>query len=655
MKLIEGAYISNGVRPIETGALERVIEEDRKRKKEQRTAELLAKAQEEAKRYAEEAEKAQEKVDFWKGIGESVVRPFISVAEIPKLIATKGEKGFGKVNVPGLGETQSYQEEFRKTQDEIIKGEKPLYTALAPIGKAVLDTASLGLGSKLTTETAKTATKGFTKKLIQQIFSKNTAKIMGEGGIYGLGYGGVSIAENPDMTAGERVKTLGTSTLAGALTAGAFKGSLDVVGVGLNSILRKTTGKRKTEANIDDILDTKNKIEKEVGEKVSVENESVIAEAMSNGAKKEDIIAEVSKAKNEVDGIIKEEEAIQQAKNSVYQSIANTNNEKDIKELLEAIVNEKDAKILSVALKDTKNPAVVASVIEKRLPETKVNKAVAELSVAETPAQKKTAIKNIVKGEESEIAIDVLDSIPDEQAKKDFLLNLEKQYREEIATEAKPIEAKKPKAEKITQEMNVGENMQKSETTKQNLLQKTKKYNNTEKFVKAQNFNRNTVESNIAFWEDQAKQQIKKIESSDVLVKKSETTGKWIYKIDSTSDNWLSSPFSTKEKAIEYAKRQKQEALIALKNGDWVKRNTQGIESEFKTKPQPKNIQKKAHKIKKQKKISENPPKETSKQKSFVEQTRSKLIQETKAKESASARKDALKLEMEAENLPEMG
>jgi hypothetical protein len=101
--------------------------------------------------------------------------------------------------VPGLGEVESYQEEFRGVQKDIIEGRKPLYSALAPMGSAVLDTASLGLGSNI----IKSGTKSVLKKQIE----KGALKRIGiEGGIYGAGYGGVSVAENPEMTMADRLK-----------------------------------------------------------------------------------------------------------------------------------------------------------------------------------------------------------------------------------------------------------------------------------------------------------------------------------------------------------------------------------------------------------------------------------------------------------------
>jgi hypothetical protein len=107
-----------------------------------------------------------------------------------------------------------------------------------------------------------------------------------------------------------------------------------------------------------------------------------------------------------------------------------------------------------------------------------------------------------------------------------------------------------------------------------------------DEWIMSQNFKRKTFESQIAFWEDNAKRMIKELGASDVVIKKSESTGKWIYKTSNKSDSWLSTPFNTKERALKYARATKKESLQRLKSGEYVKMNTVRLSDDFPTRYQ---------------------------------------------------------------------
>jgi len=257
---------------------------------------------------------------------------------------------------------------------------------------------------------------------------------------------------------------------------------------------------------------------------------------------------EIIKTKTEVSDDIFEDAGVpspikETEEDIVAKTIAETNDEKVVKNLIKDTIPEQSIGKVSKILKNINNADDVARVLDEYNPEMQKRFLVEEIAFSDTEQAVRKALKDKASKETIDELAPILKSVRDENAIGKILDDYEINGLKTVEApkpKAETMEAPTKKAEKITQEMNVGENMQKSETTEQNLLQEAKKYNSKE-----------------------------------------------------------------------------------------------------------------------QKKISENPPKETLKKeespKSFVEQTRSKLIQETKAKESASARKDALKLEMEAENLPEMG
>ena len=272
-----------------------LIEKDKKRQ------EIIQKSNADSEKYAKEAEKYQGIADTLKGIAEGFVRPFISIAEIPKLIMTGGKEGFGRVNVPGIGETQSYQEEFRNVQNDIIEGKKPLYSALAPIGKAVLDTASLGLGGKIAGKGAEMATKQGVKLLSKEGL-KQTAKIGAEGAIYGAGYGGVSIAENPGMTAQEKAGTLTGSTILGAGISAGLHSGVSVFGKAIGGILQKYAKKDVVDFDIPTAIETKNAVEEKLGKPLTTEERNALTEAVSKGATKDEIVKAIEVTKIEEQG-----------------------------------------------------------------------------------------------------------------------------------------------------------------------------------------------------------------------------------------------------------------------------------------------------------------------------------------------------------------
>jgi len=250
---------------------------------------------------------------------------------------------------------------------------------------------------------------------------------------------------------------------------------------------------------------------------------------------------EIIKTKTEVSDDIFEDAGVpspikETEEDIVAKTIAETNDEKVVKNLIKDTIPEQSIGKVSKILKNINNADDVARVLDEYNPEMQKKFLVEEIAFSDTEQAVRKALKDKASKETIDELAPILKSVRDENAIGKILDDYEINGLKTVEApkpKAETMEAPTKKAEKITQEMNVGENMQKSETPKE------------------------------------------------------------------------------------------------------------------------------TPKVKEQKKISENPPKETLKKeespKSFVEQTRSKLIQETKAKESASARKDALKLEMEAENLPEMG
>lgn len=366
-----------------------------RRQKEERIQKALL----EVEKYQKEAEKYQGRADFFEEIGRAAVRPAISFAEIPKLVATKGREGFGKVNVPGLGGVESYQEDFRGVQEDIIEGRKPLYSALAPMGEAVLDTASLGLSSNIIKSGAKVATK---KQL-----EKGALKRFGiEGGIYGFGYGGVAVAENPEMTPTEKLKTLGFSTLIGAASAVGLSFLTSAVAKGVSRVYSKYKSKPKTSFNPDEALEVMEEIETTTKKELSETEQENIISSMSSGAKKEDFVEALS-------------EELKQA--PAMKQIADTQDPVKISSLLKDKIAKEDIPALSRALKHINDPDQVARLLDKYNPDTINNKLVDDLALADTAQQVKALLKGKASKEVIEEVAPILKTLDDPKAIADII------------------------------------------------------------------------------------------------------------------------------------------------------------------------------------------------------------------------------------------
>lgn len=240
-----------------------------------------------AEKYYQEADKYQGRVDMLEGIAKTVVRPFVSLAEIPKNIygSIAGKQNtFGDVNVPGIGQVQSYQEEGRRVTDQIIEGNKPLYSILKPMGSAVVDTAGLGIGSSVA--------KGVVKESAKQLFKR----LAPEGAVYGLGQGAVdSIGDGRSFK--EKAQNIATSTVAGAVLAPVAGLGFSLVGRAVTKLFEKIGTRPRVQIDETVARETVDEITDIQGKPPTPEEEDAILEAFANGATKEEIITEVGKAK----------------------------------------------------------------------------------------------------------------------------------------------------------------------------------------------------------------------------------------------------------------------------------------------------------------------------------------------------------------------
>ncbi len=203
------------------------------KKKQDKKKAVIEESLKQAEKYQAEAEKYAGRVDMIEGIGKTLVRPFISLAEIPKNVygSVAGKQNtFGDVNVPGLGKVQSYQEEAKGVTGDILEGKKPIYSILKPMGSAVIDTAGIGIGSSVANGVTKEAFKQTVKRLIP------------EGAAYGLGQGAVDSIDN-GRTYGEKAKDIATSTAFGAVGAPLFGVGFNVIGRAVSSLGSKLSGR----------------------------------------------------------------------------------------------------------------------------------------------------------------------------------------------------------------------------------------------------------------------------------------------------------------------------------------------------------------------------------------------------------------------------
>jgi len=232
------------------GAGSRILEEY-KITLQHREEEKQRKLQEEQARLEAEKNKPsllQKAGTFGKGllqeIGKGLVRPAISLAELPLNIASGGARTFGDMNVPLLGKVQSYQEATRQAQEEVISGKKPLYSVLAPAAEGILDVAGLGITGGI----AKAGIKSGVKTALKQ-----GAK---EGAIYGAGYGGVQALEEPKGIK-ETAKSVAISAAGGAAFGGAIGAIAGKLGSKFTKVQKAIDEGTTTEKEIVDIFEQK--------------------------------------------------------------------------------------------------------------------------------------------------------------------------------------------------------------------------------------------------------------------------------------------------------------------------------------------------------------------------------------------------------------
>ena len=256
------------------------------KKKQDKKKAIIEESLKQAEKYQAEAEKYAGRVDMIEGIGKTIVRPFVSLAEIPKNVygsITGKQNTFGDVNVPGLGKVQSYQEEAKGVTGDILEGKKPLYSILKPIGSAVIDTAGLGIGSSVA--------KGVTK----EAFKQTAKRLIPEGAAYGLGQGAVDSIGN-GRTYGEKAKDIATSTAFGAVGAPLFGVGFNVIGRAVSSLGSKLSGRATKALDPKEVKSTVDEIVGIVDRDLKPEEEQMVMESLSRGATKEDIVTEVGKA-----------------------------------------------------------------------------------------------------------------------------------------------------------------------------------------------------------------------------------------------------------------------------------------------------------------------------------------------------------------------
>ena len=256
------------------------------KKKQDKKKAVIEESLKQAEKYQAEAEKYAGRVDMIEGIGKTLVRPFISLAEIPKNVygSVSGKQNtFGDVNVPGLGKVQSYQEEAKGVTGDILEGKKPLYSILKPMGSAAIDTAGLGIGSSVA--------KGVTK----EAFKQTAKRLIPEGAAYGLGQGAVDSIGN-GRTYGEKAKDIATSTAFGAVGAPLFGVGFNVIGRAVSSLGSKLSGRATKALDPKEVKSTVDEIVGIVDRDLKPEEEQMVMESLSKGATKEEVVTEVGKA-----------------------------------------------------------------------------------------------------------------------------------------------------------------------------------------------------------------------------------------------------------------------------------------------------------------------------------------------------------------------
>ncbi len=160
-----------------------------------------------------------------KGVGQGLAKIPIrigeSIIEVPYNIATGGKTFQRVLNVPGLGDVPSYQQEAAKTAEEIVGGEKPLYSALKPFGEVPLDIATMFLPG---TAGAKIARKGIMPAVTEGAIT---------GAKYGAAYGGMeSVGEGQD------IKNIIKSSIIGGITGLGVGAGLGGITSGLHSAIK---------------------------------------------------------------------------------------------------------------------------------------------------------------------------------------------------------------------------------------------------------------------------------------------------------------------------------------------------------------------------------------------------------------------------------
>lgn len=274
-KIVDYASLKKAVAP----NIDKVKNYLAERDKQKRTVENFNKATEEAKKYQVEAEKAQKKQAFWETIANlpkeivksAFVRPAVSLAEIPKNVygtATGKENTFGEVDVPFLGKVESYQSEAKRTAGEIVDNQKPVTSILKPMGEAVLDVGSLGIGG------------GVVKQGVKAGLVSGLKKGVVEGALYGAGYGATQA-----LGEGQNFKEAGKTIGMGAILGGAAGG---VLGGGGGLLARQAERRALSNAV--------KKIEAKVG-KMDMHEIALVEEGLKQGLTEDSVLRGIEKSR----------------------------------------------------------------------------------------------------------------------------------------------------------------------------------------------------------------------------------------------------------------------------------------------------------------------------------------------------------------------
>lgn len=157
----------------------------------------------------------------------AIVRPTISLAEVPLNVATGGKRTFGDVNVPLLGKVESYQSEAGRISGEIVEGQKPLRSVLKPMGEAILDIGGLGVGGQIV------------KQGVKQGFKQIAKKAAIEGAGFRAGYGATeSLGEGAGVK--ETAKSIGTSAVLGGVLGVGIAGVGGILGKAFSKLGKKS-------------------------------------------------------------------------------------------------------------------------------------------------------------------------------------------------------------------------------------------------------------------------------------------------------------------------------------------------------------------------------------------------------------------------------